>query len=191
MNRKNPSRITRLALPGIALGLAAMLSPAQAADATTTRLEGLHQAEDGSLVALRPSARAQEPVRYVADCSQVSSRCLVLKTEPRRFAGSRSRLVNTCSYAVSVSYCLDSANAEAPLCSAVGARKAEAARIEAGAALVLEGAVLPEVGINWLACRGEPDVVSMLTDGGSRGECLVERGASRLAAADEAAPPAR
>lgn len=129
--------------------------------------------KDGTLVPQPLNGVSIVAVRYAHHPKLVASNCLTLEQRQRPGRDFEHELVNHCTHAVALAYCVDDMQAGKRACEAMGHRKIATQRIDAGAGLRLGREAIPNSDLNWVACRSEAKAVS-LTNEGTRGECLGE-----------------
>ena len=122
-----------------------------------------------------------DSVRLAHQPALVASHCLQVETASGRAAASRTSLVNTCDHALEVSYCIESDEAGALRCSAIGRRGFASVAIAARGRSEITVPAPVGAEVQWVACKSGPDHYSTLTDDGTRGECLVADGPTAIA----------
>lgn len=140
----------------------------------------VHQQADGRVLVWQPATRQMLSTRHAADA--VASACLSLDTRDAPLGRRLTVLRNTCSHAVSVTWCVEGGNGSGggKACSVADGASADTASIAGGDTLALPTSDTATA-VNWVACRGDGETVSRLIDGGSRGECLAPDGSPVLA----------
>jgi len=122
-----------------------------------------------------------EPVRLSHAPALVASSCITVESNHRLRSSSRTQLVNSCTHAVKLSYCIAADDRSAHACSDVGRRGFDSTTIAAGQRLTLANNVPVDADVRWVACQAADNHYSTLIDDGARGECLVGEGPTALA----------
>ena len=169
---RNTSRSVRTGLGTLLLSTAALLAATPAtAEPAATRI--LHQQADGSLIAFNPKAPNQPPQQLIHRPDAVASDCITLKRRPMQAHRQTSVLHNRCDYDVVVAHCLEDSAHRGQACTRNDARNISTTRLKADGTLTLGRQATPDTQVNWVACRGDSEIVSRLIEGGTRGECLL------------------
>jgi len=150
----------------------ALAGNAQAADPTATTLI-VQEQSDGTLIAFQPTVKQLRAVTLRHQDDAVASDCITLERRGGPTQQRASVLRNRCADTVAVSYCIEEMSGSARACENLGKRDLQTAQVAAGETLALAHQAAAEKQVNWVACRVDADVVSSLTERGTRGECLT------------------
>lgn len=169
---RNTRRFIRFGLGSMLLSAASLLTAAPAmAEPSATRI--LHQQADGSLIAFNPKAPNSQPQVLVHQPDAVASDCITVQRRQMQADRHASVLHNRCAYDVVIAHCLEDVSNSGHACERDGERNISTTLLKAGSTLPLSRQATVDTQVNWVACRGDGDVVSRLIHDGTRGECLM------------------